>query len=287
MKFLTEINRIKSLRPLEIRAELDDRMIQVYNFLARRKEQRSLTPDVKKLLQRNVELKGRHQGKRCFIIGNGPSINRQNLVALKNEITFVVNRFPHHELANQIEPTYYVSVDPKFANGAWGTDFIEQLQVKMPNTTCFLSPDGLRFVNENQLITQNEKYVIWPNHQFCFGYRAGIDLTRGIPGMSNVTKSALSIALYMGATEINLIGIDGNGLIKSDNSHFYGHEPQPEDQFTLEKDLVSMAMGLREWRSIVGYCDGLGVSLRSINPETVLTAIPKGSFPELDPTSHS
>ncbi|MBL93377.1 MAG: hypothetical protein CMH56_16375 [Myxococcales bacterium] len=281
MKLLTEVKRLKSLRPLELRAELDDWLVLAYNYMSRRNERRQLPASIKDALQKNSELHHLHQGKRCFIIGNGPSVNQQNLVSLKDEVTFVVNRFPHHKLAQDINPTYYVSVDPKFADGSWGTDFIKQVEEKMPNTTCFLSPFGLDFVNEQGLISQNKKYVIWPNQQYCFGYKQKIDLTKGIPGMSNVTKSALSIAMYMGFTEINLIGIDGNGLIKSENSHFYGHEPQPEDQFVLEKDLVSMSMGLRAWRAIHSYCNRFDVKLQSINPETVLSAIPQGHYPNL------
>ena len=281
MKWLEQVKRLQGLRPLELRAELDDWLVNAYNLMSRRNEEKQLTPGIKEILKKNIELKNRHQGRRCFIIGNGPSLNQQNLPSLKDEVTFVVNRFPHHQLAEEINPTYYVSVDPKFADGSWGTDFIKQVEQKMPNTTCFLSPFGLDFVNEKGLIPQNKKYVIWPNQQYCFGYRREVDLTKGIPGMSNVTKSALSIAIYMGCSEINLIGIDGNGLLKSDNSHFYGHEPQPEDQFVLEKDLVSMSMGLRAWRAIFYYCEQYNVRLQSINPETVLSAIPQGSFPGL------
>ena len=85
----------------------------------------------------------------------------------------------------------------------------------------------------------------------------------------------------MGISEINLIGIDGNGLIKSDQSHFYGHEPQPTDQLELENDLISMSLGLRGWRGILEMCEKRNVRLQSINPETVLSAIPRGQFPGL------
>jgi hypothetical protein len=33
-----------------------------------------------------------HRGKRCFIIGNGPSLNQLDLTLLKNEYTFGMNR---------------------------------------------------------------------------------------------------------------------------------------------------------------------------------------------------
>ena len=36
-------------------------------------------------------LRGKYNDKRCFIIGNGPSLNKMNLDNLKNEITIGVN----------------------------------------------------------------------------------------------------------------------------------------------------------------------------------------------------
>ena len=38
-------------------------------------------------------LKDQHRGKRCFILGNGPSLRHLDLGKLKNEITFGMNRF--------------------------------------------------------------------------------------------------------------------------------------------------------------------------------------------------
>ncbi len=275
-----KINSLKGMRPLAMRNELDDFLLHIFNKKARF-EEKNFSPELKAALNENTQFKDKYKGQRCFIIGNGPSINKQDLTVLKDEITFVVNRFPHHKAASEINPSFYVSVDPKFASGEWGTDFIEQLDQKLPNVHCFLSLDGKNFVQKNGLLKHHPISVIQPNQYYCFGYDTPIDLTKGNPGKSNVTKTSLAIALYMGITEINLIGIDGNGLLKSDQSHFYGHEPQPSDQLELENDLISMSLGLRGWRAILEMCEKSGVLLRSINPETALTALPQGSFPGL------
>ena len=37
-------------------------------------------------------LKDSHQGQRCFIMGNGPSLAKTDLSKLKNEFTFGMNR---------------------------------------------------------------------------------------------------------------------------------------------------------------------------------------------------
>ena len=54
-------------------------------------------PKAKKIILKNQELKDIYKEKRCFIIGNGPSIKDQDLTLFKNEITFVANNFYLHK----------------------------------------------------------------------------------------------------------------------------------------------------------------------------------------------
>ncbi|HRW61723.1 MAG TPA: hypothetical protein P5340_13855, partial [Defluviicoccus sp.] len=67
---------------------------------------------------RIAALAGLHAGRRAFIIGNGPSINGQDLTLLQNEITFVTNWFVNHPRFTEINPAYYcVSSHEMF--GGW------------------------------------------------------------------------------------------------------------------------------------------------------------------------
>lgn len=270
MALWQEIRQLRTMRPFELRSWLDDRLLGVYNQLQRAKE-RQLPAEVRRLLALNARLHRRHAGERCFVIGNGPSLNDQDLTRLHDRVTFAVNRFIHHPQAEEINPTYYCITDPKFGTGAWGTDFVEQLEQRLPNTILFLTYEGWRLVEDRGIVADHEKYVILPNQQYHFGYDRPIDLTRGIPGSSNVTKAALSIAAYMGVAEICLLGIDGNGLILEEGSHFYGHEPRPKDQRKFETDLMSMSMGMRGWRAIEDYLRRRNIALYSMNPRSVLT----------------
>ena len=47
----------------------------------------------KEIIKNNVELKAKHKGGRCFLLGSGPSIKDENLKPLKNEIVFALNNF--------------------------------------------------------------------------------------------------------------------------------------------------------------------------------------------------
>lgn len=278
MSLLEGLTRAGRMRPFDLRFALDDELLRAYNAAARLRERR-LPAATRELLRANLELRERHLGRRCFVVGNGPSLRDQDLSLLRGEVVFVVNRFIHHPDAEAIAPSYYVIVDPKFATGEWGTDFVEQLERRLPNVEVFLTPDGVSLVRQRGLLRKHRVRAVLPNQQLHFGYSESVDLTRGVPGMDNVTKVAVMAAVYMGCKEINLLGIDGNGLILSSDSHFYGHEPPPARQEDLEKALVSMSMGLRSWRAIARYLEERGVALISRNPRSVLTALRSAPFP--------
>ena len=51
---------------------------------------------------------------RCFILGNGPSLNEQDLSLLRNEHCFVTNRFVLHNNFEVVDPNFYCMADPEF-----------------------------------------------------------------------------------------------------------------------------------------------------------------------------
>src|SRR3546814_5642176 len=51
------------------------------------------------------------KGKRCFIIGNGPSLNKIDLSLLRNEYSFAVNSFYYKTREIGFRPTFFVVED--------------------------------------------------------------------------------------------------------------------------------------------------------------------------------
>jgi hypothetical protein len=62
-------------------------------------------------LKRLKAYRNKHKGERCFIIGNGPSLNKMNLRALDNEFTFGVNGIFYKYDEVGFKSTYYVVED--------------------------------------------------------------------------------------------------------------------------------------------------------------------------------
>lgn len=68
----------------------------------------------KGLIQTNEKYRNIHDGERCFIIGNGPSLKNVNLSKLCNEYTITVNQSPRMENFKDIHTTYHLWVDERF-----------------------------------------------------------------------------------------------------------------------------------------------------------------------------
>ncbi|MGH6944716.1 MAG: 6-hydroxymethylpterin diphosphokinase MptE-like protein [Geminicoccaceae bacterium] len=134
----------------------------------------------------------RHQGERCFIIGNGPSLNRIDLTPLRTEVTFGLNRI--YLLSGRLgfRPTYYVCVNrlvlEQFAS--------EIAAVPAPK---FLGWDG------RHALTFDDTMVLLRSQETpSFAADPGEGLWEG----STVTYVALQLAFFMGFTTVVLIGVD-------------------------------------------------------------------------------
>jgi hypothetical protein len=143
----------------------------------------------------------KHEGQRCFIIGNGPSLNRTNLSLLRNEITFGLNRIylKFDELG--FATTYYVAANKLVVEQC--ADEIARLpSPKFINWyySKFISPapDVLYFRN--------------PQGEPTLGFSTRADLAAWVG--STVTYVAMQIAYYMGFKEVILVGVDHSFVTK-------------------------------------------------------------------------
>lgn len=142
-----------------------------------------------------------HAGQRCFIIGNGPSLNQMDLSPLKHEITFGMNRI--YILFEKLgwQTTYFACVNPTVVD-QYGRD-IEQLP--MPKFIGWHARNMMRFTESTILLAPDIKRPYFspnPVHTLWEG--------------ATVTYAAMQIAYYMGFSEVILIGVDHNFVDKGD-----------------------------------------------------------------------
>ena len=168
------------------------------------------------ILLRNKDLKGRHIGKRCFIVGNGPSLKKMDLSRLRDEITITVNNIMNNqEIYNAVYADYHVFIDPMYSSlessKPQGADTIELLKsINYPDKqpACLVSYEGLSSYKKNGLVNHLNLYYLYQHRNMLNRYSHSIDLTKNIPSSQNVTQAAIFSAIYMGFKEIYLIGCD-------------------------------------------------------------------------------
>jgi hypothetical protein len=156
----------------------------------------------------------RFRGKRCFIIGNGPSLNKHDLSLLKNEYTFAVNSFYYKTKETGFRPTFFVVEDSsvikenheeivsyeapfKFFPGIY-----QSLHPKKPGTYFFDLNRGFY-----------DKFS--PNYAIP---RFSTDISKVAYCGQSVTYLNLQLAYYMGFTEVYLIGMDFDYIIPKSHS---------------------------------------------------------------------
>lgn len=146
-------------------------------------------------------LKNIHKGKRCFIIGNGPSLQVDDLNNLKNEITFAFNRIYYIFDKTDWRPTYYCSEDNKTVFKS--KNEIDNLEIK----NKFFP---VNFPRDYKIKFNNAMYYI-----FKFGDRNAEpkfskNIVKQIYWGNTVAYTAIQMAVYMGINEIYLLGVDHN-----------------------------------------------------------------------------
>jgi uncharacterized Rossmann fold enzyme len=143
-----------------------------------------------------------HEGKRAFIIGNGPSLKQTDLSKLKNEFTFGMNRiyllFP--ELG--FTTTYFVSINDLVIEQC--ADEIASLSI--PKFIAWHSHRHFKTLPNDMMFL----YTTYTGPKFAH------NMTRRVWEGATVTNVALQLAFYMGFQQVILIGVDHNFTSKGD-----------------------------------------------------------------------
>ena len=140
-------------------------------------------------------LKDIHTGERCFIIGNGPSLKNTDLMKLKNEFTFGMNRFYLAFPELGFKTSLLLTVNDLV---------IEQCaeDIRALPIPTFVSWRGRKWIQP----AQNLHYLYTTYQLPHFSTNAAGRLWEG----ATVTYVAMQLAYHMGFKQVVLIGVDHN-----------------------------------------------------------------------------
>lgn len=157
------------------------------------------------------QLHNKYKGKRVFLIGNGPSLNKTPLFLLKDEYTMTFNRFDLLLERINWNPTFYSMVD-----GIVIQDTQEEMQqmIEIVDSAFFFAFSMFDNIDTSKYIPlhKNVCLMIPFSHKFFKDYFS-TRLPFAIGGGGTVAHVALQILAYLGFSEIYIIGVDMNYII--------------------------------------------------------------------------
>ena len=203
-----------------------------------------------------------HENERCFIVGNGPSLNFQDLDMLHDEVTFAANRI--YMLYNEIKwrPTYYVCIDKELIRREIAN--IDQINVKGKFIDWYAAKYTLS--KDYIFICANPFFVLSP-----YGYKKSYikeDISTYFINGFSVSFTMIQLAIYMGFKEIYLLGMDFSMPYYKDKfgiphkteetkEHFEGGSAFRRTYFNRDSNLYAFQQAKK-------YCDEHNIFIKNV-----------------------
>ncbi len=205
----------------------------------------ALPSDVRETIARNAEVKNRHKGERCFILGNGPSAKQLDLERLKGEVVFSVSNGYLHKGYNVFAPRYHCL--PQVTRDRMSDEdmvrWFTEMHERIGEAELFLSTQDMEIVLRRRLFPGRR--VRYLHLQESFDDIAStdiIDISRPTPRVESVPVMALMIAMYMGFSEIVLLGVDHDHFLTAQYTYAFDLTMQQGKDSTVGRgDVVTLS----------------------------------------------
>lgn len=250
----------------------------------------------KNILAENVKYKDKYRGKRCFVLGNGPSINKVDFSKLSDEIVITVNDMVCHKEFERLKSNFHFMADPAYQklrrNEIGEAQILEKVGgFPKSNTTLLFPLSGRTAARKYGWRGKINISYFCSNLYFYDNYQEKIDFTKFIPSFQGVILWCIAFAVYMGCGTIYLLGCDMTDVV-SDLSLFINQKGDLNYGFDLSKETADFErkakinVGLEYtlygyWKIIQGfsemykYCIRNNVKMYNCSEESILESIPK------------
>lgn len=251
----------------------------------------SLSPEAKSILAHNAELKDAHRGKRCFVLATGPSIKNHDLSLLEGEICISVANFFVHNDFYRISPLYHCipPLHPPLTDED-GLRWFRQMEPYMDRTVLILGYTDRRLIEINRLFCNQKINYLRFGDSWEKPTNRSFDLMCPLPNCQSVCITALMIALYIGCSDIYLLGTDHTTFNldtgQYDYGHFYdgeaknelGEQAAPDD---LETEFRATAELWRQYKLLREYARTKNSAIYNATGRGILDLFPRVDYKKL------
>lgn len=300
--------KIKNRRPIDILGQgLSTKAVNKYknhfDFKAWQRE----NPELAECVSQNQKYHNIHQGDRCFILGNGPSLKDADLSKLKDEIVFGVNMCGLSDFYQTVNLSYWLCLDGVFFhdnNFYYDRDVVIQNMEylsKNKKTVCFVPIEARNFIRGRRYDKKININYQGPVRLPMLGLKPmednDFDLCRFRYLSHSIAIDAVTAAIYMGFSEIYLLGCDAStiklrmdalmGMSGESDLHFYSDQSDRNmfEVMTRKRGILFELDGeygcFRNWNYINQYCFKHGIYLCNLSSRTLLDFIPRKKMEEV------
>lgn len=227
--------------------------------------------------KRILSYKNLYSGKRCFVIGNGPSLKADDLEKLKNEITFGSHGIYYIFKDTDWRPTYYCAQDSKLISERY-----KEIKSECKGIQCFF---GLVKTRKYPMFSKENLCVELDISQYENGFpKFSEDLTKCAYEGFTVTYFSIQLAAYMGFSEIYLIGVDHNYSISMNPDGTLNVDKSVGDHFCKKDTLANIPQTYKSTAAYYmarKYADEHGIKIFNATRGGKLDAFERVDFDDL------
>lgn len=257
----------------------------IKRFITNRKK------ETKKILEENKEYKNKHYGKRCFILGSGPSIKDLDFSLLKDEYTFTVNQFARFENFEDLKTNYHIFADERIFkldenknSDKEALEYIKKLISSSKKIKFFSKLNSKEYIENSKYFKNIDVNYYTDGLSYYENYNLEPDISKQIPWFPTVIDYCIFIALYMGFKEIYLLGCDCTGFLRlatvdeTQNADYqYGYKISKNEQERLNNQIKTYGIAdeLEVWGRIFRYYEWLSNYTKEYNA-TIINCTDRG-----------
>lgn len=260
---------------IDIKNKIDNQLYALFNKIT---NILFIFSKYKKVVKKNRQFHNIHKGQRCFILGTGPSLNKIDSKLLNQEIIFGVNFLYRGDFLKNIVPNYYCLYDQIFHTTH--IDETKKIMEKYPDTTFFLRTKAYKSANKHIRFKNNKVFFQYCN-LFQYNDYIKINLTKPVTAPFNVLLGCIQTAIYMGFTEIYLLGSDFNSFASKKETHYYDKDDSQEKKMKLGFELKFYSLVAYHHYALNKYAKSRGIKIINLTKDSLLDAYPKQEIEQL------
>ncbi len=246
------------------------------------------------LVIKNKQYEGIHKGERIFILGTAPSIGNMDLYKLAEERTMAVSNFYLHPNFDYIDPDYYCLAQITYTEENTKDFYFRWINEIFRRVSCpiFLSASDRDIVESQSLFSEREINYLCYESISQIDYYEEIDITKRIMMGASVPVDCIQLAIYMGFSEIILLGVEHSELAKGSYQYFYedkdsivsGSDPSIKGDGGIKnygEACYGYSVLWKQYSRLKNLAQKKSISIINATPNSILDVFERREFREL------